>query len=432
MRYRLGDIPHLLLTPLGRMEFANGVRHRLWPLRSRLARHHRSNRLPETNVIAIVGSFGKTTTTRAVTEALDCRVQQVLGMNCWNHLADALLRVRKDDQDAVFEVGIDGVGQMEQYARMLRPNITVVTSIGSEHLRSLGDLSVTRHEKAYMIRALSNQGVAVLNGDDENVRWMAEQAHAKVLTYGFEASNDVSADDVRHESSGRTSFRVKVAGRNYAMTTPLIGRHMLYPLLAATAVVHARGLELEPALSRLREFEPTPGRMHPIELGRGITILRDDYKSSLETVNVALDALAEMSASRKVAVLGEVSEPPGSQGPIYREIGGRLAAIADLVIVVGPNYQRYASGAASAGMPREVLLHAQQGVLQAAEMLGDVLRDGDLVLIKGRDTQRLERISCVLQGRSVRCDIDFCPTRITSCSDCPMLGRGWAGRRVVI
>ena len=166
--------------------------------------------------------------------------------------------------------------------------------------------------------------------------------------------------------------------------------------------------------------------------GRDVLLLRDDYKSTLETVQAALDVFADTPAARRIVVMGEVSEPPGSQGPIYRELGNRIATMADLAVFVGGNFQRYAAGARQGGMENRALFDAKGSVLEAAAILCRELKPGDSVLLKGRDTQRLERVMLALTGRQVQCDIGFCDTRVVSCEECPMLERGWQGKRVVI
>jgi len=429
MGYRLRDIPNLIRTPLGRKELHYGVRHRLWFLLSRLAKLHREKIVAGTRLVCVVGSFGKTTTVQAVIAALGERAHQRLGLNCWSHVAEAVLRIRPSDPYAVLEVGIDGPDQMAGYARMIHPDVTIVTSVGTEHHRSLGSLSVTKEEKSHMVRILAEGATAVLNGDDPNVRWMAGETRARTVTIGLDEKNDVFATDIVEEGTRGTSFHMHGVGKPRSMRVRLVGRHMIYPILAAAAAAHVEGLSMDPVLHALQNLAPIPGRIQPVALSNGVTLLRDDYKSSLETVHAALDVLSRMAAPRKIAVLGEVSEPPGSQGPIYREIGNRLSGIVDQAIVVGGNFQPYAAGATRGGMPRERLVNAGKSVLEAARLLGETMREGDLVLIKGRDTQRLERISCVLVGRAVRCNLDFCPSRITSCDCCPMLERGWEGRR---
>ncbi len=321
---------------------------------------------------------------------------------------------------------------MDQYARMIRPDITVVTTIGSEHNRSLGSLKVTRTEKAEMVKALPKSGLAVLNGDDPNVRWMAKLTKAKVLTYGFDETNDVRASNVKLIWPEGTQFRLHLKGETRTVRSALIGSPMVYPILAAITVATAEGFSLEQTLSSLQSMPPTPGRLEPVRLAYGAMLLRDDFKSSLETVHAALDVFSDTHAGRRGVVMGEVSEPPGSQGPIYRELGRGIAAMADYAVFVGGNFQRYAAGATQGGLPKSALFNAERSVLKAAEYLRNELKAGDTVLIKGRTTQRLERIAIVLTGRKVRCDIDFCDTRVVSCEKCPMLERGWNGLRVVL
>lgn len=432
MRYRWGDIPTLLRTPIGRTQFLSGVYYRAWPILSRIASLHRQMLARKTRIVAVVGSFGKTTTARAIATALGGQIRPHIELNEWSFVAHAVLRIRPHDRHAVIEVGIDGAGQMAAYAGMIRPDISVVTSIGSEHHRSLGTLEVTRAEKADMVRILPKSGIAVLNGDDPNVRWMKKHTRARVITFGIDDTSDIRASDVALDWPHGTRLRLKADGATRDLHIQLIGRHMVYPILAAIGVGLAEGFTLDQILPALESLAPTPGCLEPTRLANGAFILGDYFKSTLETIETALDVFSEIPAKRRIIVLGEVSEPPGSQGPIYRHIGKRIGKIASGAIFVGGNFQRYAAGAARGGLPRSALMNAGRSVLKAAEVLQGDLRPGDVMLIKGRDTQRLDRVALALKGRRVRCDISFCNAMPTRCKHCPMLERGWNGLRVVI
>ncbi len=160
-------------------------------------------------------------------------------------------------------------------------------------------------------------------------------------------------------------------------------------------------------------------------------MLCDDFKSSPETIEAALDTLKEIPASRKLVALGDVSEPPGSQGPVYRHLGRRIAETADEAVLLGGSVQRYRVGAKQAGMPVSRIQMAGKSVIKAAEMVREIMRPGEVILIKGRDTQRLERIALILEGRTVKCDIPFCRAKRTRCFHCHMLESGWEGKRVL-
>jgi UDP-N-acetylmuramoyl-tripeptide--D-alanyl-D-alanine ligase len=321
---------------------------------------------------------------------------------------------------------------MIQYAKMIRPDVAVVTCIGSEHNRSLGSLQSTRNEKAKILTGLPPGGVVVLNGDDPNVRWMATQTQNRIITFGVGEMNEVRASHLTLNWPKGTQFKVHANGKTCEMSMKLLGRHMVYPILAAIATALAEGFPLEQILPPLQKFSSTPGRLEPIRLPNGALILRDDFKSSLETIHAALDLFSQIPAKRRIVVLGEVSEPPGSQGPIYREIGERIANIASRAIFIGGNFQRYAAGVRRGGLPSSSIMDAERSVLKAVELLRKDLRPGDVVLIKGRDTQRLDRISLSLIGRKVCCDIDFCDTRAVRCETCPVLERGLEGQRMIL
>jgi len=365
---------------------------------------------------------------QAVTVALGRKVHRRARNNAESNVALAGLRIRPFQRHAVIEVGIGEPGQMFWYAHIVQPDITIVTSIGSEHNRSLKTLEVTRSEKAEMVRILPSSGLAVFNGDDPNVLWMRGETRARVITFGFAESNDVRATDFTYDWPNGSRFKVHANSETRVLRTRLIGRHMVYPILAAVAVSLAEGFNLDEVIPALETLEPTPGRMQTVPLANGAIILRDDYKSSLETIDAALDAFSEIPAGRRIVVLGEVSEPPGSQGPIYRRLGERIAEIASRAIFVAETktFKRYSAGAKSQGWTKDKILHAGKSVLKVVEDLRKDLGPGDVVLVKGRDNQRLERISLALRGRTVRCELSFCDLKLR-CDVCPMLERGHSG-----
>ncbi|MCP5116494.1 MAG: hypothetical protein GY953_37170, partial [bacterium] len=342
-----------------------------------------------------------------------------------------ILRNERGARHAVVEVGIDRAEQMAEFATVVRPTICVVTSVGSEHNRSLGPLTAARHEKADMVRAIPQDGLVVLNRDDENVMWMAARTHARVVTFGFHADSDFRASEPRLNWPSGMEFRLHYGGEARLVQTRLLGVHMVYPALAAIAVAVSEGVSADEAIARIAKLPPTPGRMELMHLENGAVLLCDYFKSGLETIYSALDFLESIPARRKVVVLGDVSEPPGGQRPIYQAIGRRIAEVASEAVFVSSQNQSYSSGALKGGMPSDRIHRLKGSVLLASDLLRGQLAAGDIVLIKGRDTQRLDRIAFALAGRAVKCDIGFCRAMPMRCSNCAMLERGWDGRKVI-
>ena len=432
MRYRLTDLPALLATPVGREQLRRGVLYRAWPLTSRAARLHRATLARRTRVVAVVGSYGKSTTTRAIAAALALPDRPALLANAFSSVARAVLRIAPAQPHAVIEVGIARPGEMRQYAGIVGPDVAVVTSIGSEHHRSLGTLESTRDEKAWMVRALPASGIAVLNGDDPNVTWMRGETRARVVTFGFGEHCDVRARDLRIDWPQGSCFDLTAFDATRAgVRVRLIGREMVAAALAAIAVARCEGVALDVALARLAELAPTEGRMEPVALGNDITLLRDDYKGGIETIEAALRAFGRIPATRRILVLGDITEPPPQQRLAYRAVAAQAATVASLIVVVGSMYDAYLVGARRAGMPKEAIIDGGKTTATAAAALAPLLREGDVVLIKGRGTQMLDRIRLILQGRVVRCDITVCKLRGKQCDACPMLERGWGSHRVI-
>ena len=419
------EIHQLLRTPFGRMELWKECLERSWPILREVARWYRRVVLRRTRVIVVTGTYGKTTTQRAITTALGMKPGAVEKASFQSGVAKALLLTPPWQRFAPFEVGILGPGQMIQYAQMMQPDIVVVNSIGMEHQRAFKTLENTRKEKALLLTGITPHGIAILNGDDPHVLWMKGTTTRRVITYGFNEGNEVRASDWQMIWPEGSRFQVHLNGVNYPLHTRLHGRHMAYPALAALAVVYAANQDMNAAVRAMEGLTPARGRMQVVELPNGARIIQDDYKSGLETIETALDFLRSTPAARHLVVLGNITEPQNPQRQFYRRIGQRFAQFADFAILLGSMDQAYASGAAAAGMPRERIMKFHNDLRQAAEVLRNTLQPGDVLVVKGRLDDHLERITLALSGRKIRCWRTECRSRAYRCGNCPMLEKGW-------
>ena len=431
MKYRLRDLPSMLATPGGRLQVAEGITYHLFPLASRVAATWRRTVVRRTRVVVVIGSFGKSTTARCVSAALGLADHPKLIYNAYASLARAILRIRPGQRRAVIEAGIAGPGEMALYARMTRPDVVVVTSIGSEGAPKLGTLDDIRDQKSQMVRALATTGIAVLNGDDPRVLWMAGATRARVVTCGFSVGCDVRGSDLRLDWPRGSRLRVDAFGESREITVRLIGRHMMFPVLAAVAVARLEGIDFDPVVERLAALPPTWGRLEPVELPGGVTLLRDEFKSTLETMHAALGVFAQVPATRRIVLFGDVTEPPEDRRPVYGALGERVAAIADHLVVYGKGLADYSSGALRAGMSAASIHDGGSVPQRAAGVLRELLRPGDVVLVKGRRGQKLDRVRLLLEGRTVGCDLALCDLQ-DPCVGCPMCTTGWSGHRAVL
>ncbi len=352
------------------------------------AAFHR-RRLKDVSFIGVTGSCGKTTTKELIAAVLGASLAGRKSPGTRNSLiavGKTVLRTTASDAFCVVEIAAWEPGRVAQAARVVAPNIAVVTNIGTDHRQAFRTLEAIAAEKAQLLDAVLAGGTAVLNVDDERVSAMARGFRGDVITYGRSSEATLRAESVRSRWPERLSFTLRAGERSHTVRTRLCGEHWITSALAALGVAAAMNLPLELAADALAAVEPPPARMSPVVLN-GVTFIRDDVKAPLWTMDAAFAFLAQARVARKLAVIGTISDYFGSTSRAYRRAAEGALAVADEVLFVGPNARR-ALNARGDGLP----LHAFETVDGAVEHLRANLRRHDLVLVKGSETDRLARI----------------------------------------
>jgi len=389
-----------------------------------LAALHRKTTLRSTRVTAIVGSFGKTTTTRAIRAALTpaARPHPAHSTDCY--IALDLLSSTGQCRQKIYTAAIDRPGRMAGFASMVQPQEVVVTSIGSAHCRSFGNLETTRDEKAWMVRELHPSGLAILNADDPHVMWMGSQTQARIVTFGFDGCADVRCLLFEATDQFSSHMEVLIDGEKFQLDIQLIGAVMAYPVLAALAVTWARGLPPESVIPALEALTPTPGRMQPVLLASGAILICDEQKASLEMMEKALESLDGFPAERRLAVLGELQQVMGDENDAYRQLGIMAEKSADKILFLGKlgALQLLRDGFTVRGRDPSDISGLPTNLAEAELVLRDTMRPGDAVLFKGRQSHFLQRLELRLIGKTTKCELEPC-NFLLRCSNCPSLGK---------
>jgi UDP-N-acetylmuramoyl-tripeptide--D-alanyl-D-alanine ligase len=354
-------------------------------------------RLRRVAVIGVTGSCGKTTTKELIAAALSSELRGRKSPGTGNGLpivGKTILRTTNRDGFCVVEVAAgEGLGYVARTAQVLRPDIAVVTNVGSDHRAIFRTLEATAAEKRALVDGVVDGGAAVLNADDPLVLAMGERFHGRILTFGCSQEAMLRAENVRSAWPDRLTFTLRCDGRELPVRTRLYGKHWVASALAALGVARAMGVSLDRAVGALATVEPTPNRMRAV-LRNGITFIQDDAKAPFWAFDAVFEFLADARAARKIVVIGTISDYPGSASKKYRLMARRALAVADEVVFAGPQASHVvkAKDDAPAGA-----LHAFPTVPEAADYLRSNLRDGDLVVVKGSGTtDSLERIVLAL------------------------------------
>lgn len=321
----------------------------------------------------------------------------------------------------VLEMGVDRPGDMKYLNSIVKCKVGVITSIGPVHLEFFGTINNIQKEKACLIKDLTKSNWAVLNYDAEKVRQMSKITKAKILTYGFNEKADVraisyvdfftSAEAVTNNPESKpmaaadrnssdsligVNFKLSYNGSAVPALLPkVIGYASVYAALAGSAIGIIYGLNLVEIVQSLREFKFPRGRMNLIKGIKNTLIIDDTYNSSPQSSVSALDVISKIplaKGARRFAVLGDMLELGSMSEQGHRQVGTKAFKTGiNKLIVVGERARDIARGAKNAGMAKDNIFHFAQAK-EAGRFIQKRISEGDLILIKGSQGARMEKI----------------------------------------
>ncbi|MEU2394556.1 UDP-N-acetylmuramoyl-tripeptide--D-alanyl-D-alanine ligase [Streptomyces sp. NPDC007369] len=363
-----------------------------------------------TDVVALTGSAGKTSTKDLIAQVLQAHAPTVWTPGSLNNeigLPLTALRATAETRHLVLEMGARGIGHIAYLTGLTPPRIGVVLNVGTAHIGEFGgreQIAVAKGELVEALPAAADGGVAVLNADDPLVRAMSARTRARTLLFGEAEDADVRASEVRMTAAGQPSFTLHTPTGCGEVTLRLYGEHHVSNALAAAAVAHVLGMsvdEIATALSGAGSL--SRWRMEVTERADGVTVVNDAYNANPESMRAALRALAAMGGAARAnggrtwAVLGPMAEL-GDAALAEHDAVGRLAVrlnVSKLVAVGGREASWLQLGAYNEGSWGEesVLVSDAQA---AIDLLRSELRPGDVVLVKASRSIGLERVAQAL------------------------------------
>jgi len=340
-------------------------------------------------IVGVTGSAGKTTAKDAIAQmlAVELPVGKTVG-NLNNHVGVplSLLRLRDESRVGVLEMGMNHAGEIRQLAAIAQPDIGVVTNVGYAHVEAFDSIDGVALAKRELIEALDPQaGIAVLNADDPRVLRFREIHPGRSITFGLSEAADVRATDMV-----LTAERTRFCVNGVDFQTTLAGRHGVLNLLAGMAVATAFEIPLDRLQDAVAKF--TIGKMRGERfVHNGITIWNDCYNSNPEAVRAMLEVLRSTTASRHIAVLGEMLELGHAAEFLHRQVGRCAAASGlDALVAIGGAARFMAEEAVHAGIPPQSV-HFFERAAEADGFIGQLAQPGDAILFKGSRGVHIEQ-----------------------------------------
>lgn len=383
-------------------------------------------------IVGITGSVGKTSTKEAVYTVLSSKFRvwkniknynnelgvplSILGVEsgyknpfAWLVVffrAFGLLIWKKKDYPKilVLEMGADKPGDIKYLTRLAPCHVGVITAIGHVHEEFFGSLDKIIREKQIIVTHLKKDDFAVLNADDALVMQTESRLKSQIITFGFSNQAEVRAADLvvsagpeaDHWEAGKiggVSFKMLYGGSTVPVFLPsVLGEHQVYSALAAAAVGFAFGLNAVDVSAALKEYKPPPGRMNLISGIKQTLLIDDTYNSSPMAARAALAVMEKIKVpGRKFAAFGDMLELGEYTESGHREVGEAVSLAAEFLITVGDKAKFIADEANKQGMPADKI-HSFPNTYEAGKFIQEELKPGDIVLIKGSQGARMERV----------------------------------------
>ncbi len=343
-------------------------------------------------VVGITGSVGKTSTKEMIASVLGEKYNVLKTEGNFNNeigMPLTLFKVGPEHEATVVEMGINHFGEMERMAAASRPDMFVITNIGDCHLEFLGDRDGVLRAKTEGLAFMPEGAPLILNGDDEQLRKLADRAEFKVLYYSLEDSAAAAyATDIVSKGPSGSDFTMHLDGESIAVHVSVPGRHMVANALAAALVGRELGMNIEQIKSGIEAAQTISGRSNFINVG-GVTIIDDCYNANPNSMKASLEVLSGCEG-RRIAVLGDMGELGANEKALHYEVGEYIAGLGlDAVFMSGELAEEISKGAGDNGLDDLFYIKEKETM---SDILCHYVKPGDTVLIKASHFMRFDSL----------------------------------------
>jgi UDP-N-acetylmuramoyl-tripeptide--D-alanyl-D-alanine ligase len=345
-------------------------------------------------VVGITGTNGKTSVKELTSSVLETTYKTIKTRgNFNNHIGVpiTLFQIQSDHKWAVVEMGMNHPGEIAYLAGICQPDVGIVTNIGPGHLEGVSSIEGVRKAKGELIEHLDKNNLAILNADDPLVLSYRNQCKCSVLTYGLNDYAEISANDIAESING-CRFKLKTPDGSIVVYLPVPGRFMVSNALAAAAVGYYANIPLESIKSALESYQPIKGRSCIRHQPDGIHIIDDTYNANPASMRAAIDSLKQIGIHNNCYfVCGDMYELGPEANQYHKDIGAYAAKAGLNGIFVTGNYASdILDGAIDAGFDKNAICSGTHKDI--ANMLLELLKPGDWLLVKGSRAMKMEQI----------------------------------------
>ncbi|HOE10635.1 MAG TPA: UDP-N-acetylmuramoyl-tripeptide--D-alanyl-D-alanine ligase [bacterium] len=357
-----------------------------------LARYYR--RCLSFSVAAITGSVGKSTTRRMVAHILQRTFRIHETKKNYNNLVGTpktLLEANADTDIVVLEHGIDRPGEMLRLARISEPNVGIVVSVAPCHLERLGTLEGIATEKGMLLTEVQPNGWGIINLDSPFASYL-QSLPPHCLCFSLQRHAPVQCIHVETDDLARACFIVRDPHGTWSCNLSAPGAHLVTNALAAWCVGEIYGVPSEERSLALHEFQADWGRLRRRAGRNGSIVLDDVYNANPVAFRAALDTLRRTSASRRIAVIGNMLELGPRSAEYHRLLGQDIPEYGiDYLFTLGDLALCVNDGAIEKGFPQNCAVSCISHE-ELVQRLLELIKPGDLILVKASRGMAFESV----------------------------------------
>ncbi|HHU69887.1 MAG TPA: UDP-N-acetylmuramoyl-tripeptide--D-alanyl-D-alanine ligase [Thermoanaerobacterales bacterium] len=348
--------------------------------------------------VAVTGSTGKTTTKDMITDVLSQKYKVLKNIGSYNNKIGLPLTIFKLDdsyQLGVVEMGMSGFGEIAHLAKIVEPEIAIITNIGLSHIEKLGSVENITKAKSEILECLKEGGTAFINADDSNLVKLKEKfSKTKFKTFGIN-NGDIKAFNIKTCNHRLITFNTKFNDAIYEFEIRIPGLHNVYNALAAISVGLEFNLTPNQIKTGLKKFKSPKMRLEIVNGIKDCIIINDTYNASPDSMKAAIDVLHEIKAQKKgraIAVLGDMLEMGDWGADAHKELGIYAAQKGiDVLITVGELAKHIATAAEEYGINTGCIF-AFNSNFDAVNKIDEICKNNDVILVKGSRGMKMEEI----------------------------------------
>lgn len=343
--------------------------------------------------IGVTGSVGKTSTRDMIYSVLKEEFKTLKTEGNFNNNIGLPLTIMRmtDEKAAVIEMGMNHLGEISYLSKITRPNISVITNVGTAHIGELGSRENILKAKLEIVSGMNENGILVINNDNDLLHNYYLKNKTNIVTVGIDNKSDFMATNINLYSD-YSIFDIQYNHENFTIYCPIPGEAFIYNSLIAFAVATLLNVEKEKIIYGIKNFELTKNRMEIIELSNNVKIINGVYNASVDSMKSNIEILKNQSGNRKIAVLGSMLELGEFSEKLHREVGQFVVFNnIDILISVGDYAKYIALQANKLGMKMENI-YVLDNNQDAINLLKKIILPGDTILFKASNGLKFAEI----------------------------------------